>query len=267
MARQRFKVHPAADIFPMMDAETYEGLKADIAANGQNESIVFWCEQLLDGRNRLKACNELGIEPETCELPEDADPFAYVVSANLHRRHLAHEQRSAMAATMATMKQGGDRKSSEIKTQNCVLIDEAAKLFNVSPRSVVSAKHVKENGSKELFEALKQGEVKVGPAEQLCKVVPDKAEQTAVVKQGKKAVSEKIKEAKEKTPPKTRKAKAHDVEPEPEYEDIDEPESCKWDMAVINTFRKCECRLGTLRQLLSELSETEIQILKDWLAS
>jgi len=54
------------------------------------------------------------------------------------------------------------------------------------------------------------------------------------------------------------------------YEDAidDEPEPPKvdrWDMAVINAFRKCENRLGTLKQLASELSETEREILKEWL--
>jgi len=54
------------------------------------------------------------------------------------------------------------------------------------------------------------------------------------------------------------------------YEDAidDEPEPPKvdrWDMAVINAFRKCENRLGTLKQLASELSETEREILNEWL--
>jgi len=54
------------------------------------------------------------------------------------------------------------------------------------------------------------------------------------------------------------------------YEDAidDEPEPCvaeKFDRKVIDAFRKCENRLGTLKQLASELSETEREILKEWL--
>ena len=109
MSKQQFKVHPAAEAFPMMDAEQYAGLLNDIRENGQNDSIVFWCELLVDGRNRLKACNELGVEPETCELPEDADPVAYVISANLHRRHLTTSQRSKVAEKFAQLKRGDNQ--------------------------------------------------------------------------------------------------------------------------------------------------------------
>jgi hypothetical protein len=42
---------------------------------------------LLDGRNRLAACEQLGIEPETTTY--DGDPEAYVVSLNILRRHLS----------------------------------------------------------------------------------------------------------------------------------------------------------------------------------
>src|SRR5690606_33589017 len=49
-------VHPAATIFPMMDDERLRELAEDIKQNGQREPIVYWKDQLLDGRNRLKAC-------------------------------------------------------------------------------------------------------------------------------------------------------------------------------------------------------------------
>jgi hypothetical protein len=53
-----------------------------------------------------------------------------------------------------------------------------------------------------------------------------------------------------------------------EYEDIDPPEAepITFDQTVIRAFERSQLRLGTLRQLLTVLSETEIQILKDWLA-
>jgi len=55
------------------------------------------------------------------------------------------------------------------------------------------------------------------------------------------------------------------------YEDAidDEPEECvveKFDKKVIDAFRKCENRLGTLKQLASELSETEQEILREFLS-
>ena len=53
-----FQVHPAANLFPMMTAEEYEGLKADIAQHKQRKAITVWNGQLIDGRNRL-----LGVSP------------------------------------------------------------------------------------------------------------------------------------------------------------------------------------------------------------
>jgi len=55
------------------------------------------------------------------------------------------------------------------------------------------------------------------------------------------------------------------IDDEPEEYAVPPPAIGKFDVAVINAFRKCENRLGTLKQLASELSETEREILKEWL--
>jgi hypothetical protein len=44
--------HPVANIFPMMSAEEFEALKADILANGLREDIWLHNNQTIDGRNR-----------------------------------------------------------------------------------------------------------------------------------------------------------------------------------------------------------------------
>ena len=59
MTMETMKTHPAADLFPMMtDAELTE-LAADIKANGLLNPVVLLDGQILDGRNRLRAC-EIG---------------------------------------------------------------------------------------------------------------------------------------------------------------------------------------------------------------
>ena len=84
--------HPAANIFPLMTDAEYAALVSDIAEHGQREAIWLHDGMVLDGRNRLLACNELGIVPEFREYTGD-DLQAFVVSLNLHRRHLTREQR------------------------------------------------------------------------------------------------------------------------------------------------------------------------------
>ena len=85
--------HPVANIFPLMDGDDYTALVADIAEHGQREPIWLHDGMILDGRNRYRACMDLGLVPETQEYTGD-DTHAFVVSLNLHRRHLTREQRN-----------------------------------------------------------------------------------------------------------------------------------------------------------------------------
>jgi N6-adenosine-specific RNA methylase IME4 len=83
--------HPAADAFPMMDDKRYKELKEDIAQNGQRSPVILCDGMILDGRNRNKACTELGI---TCVTETfHGNPWAYVWSMNGARRDLVAEQR------------------------------------------------------------------------------------------------------------------------------------------------------------------------------
>lgn len=84
--------HPAADVFPMLDDEAFAALRDDIERHGQRVPIAMYGGAVLDGRNRLRACRELGVEPMTVDVPLDVDPWVYVVSLNLRRRHLLPHQ-------------------------------------------------------------------------------------------------------------------------------------------------------------------------------
>jgi hypothetical protein len=63
--RDRPPFHPLADHFPMMDRTSpeFKGLVASIRANGLWEPITMHQGKVLDGRNRLLACEEARIEP------------------------------------------------------------------------------------------------------------------------------------------------------------------------------------------------------------
>ncbi len=92
--------HPAANLFPMLSEDAQRALADDIAVNGQREPIVLWEGQILDGRNRLAACDLAGVVPVFKALAHCPDPVAYVLSANLHRRHLTDDDRAFCAARM-----------------------------------------------------------------------------------------------------------------------------------------------------------------------
>ena len=204
-----YKIHPVANIFPLMDDAAYETLKADIAANGQWEMIMMHDEQIIDGRNRLKACCELGIEPNIGELPIELDPYQYAVSVNLHRRHLTVTQRSDVAAHLATLRRGQAGNGREVELHKCSsTISDAATLLSVSPRSVAAASYVHDHGCKELIAGLSSGAIPVTLAEKFCKEFTDKKEQAKIAKGGTKAIKEAMKRDKPKSPEDAGSAKA-----------------------------------------------------------
>lgn len=90
-------VHPAADLFPMVEGEEFRELCADIKERGLQQPITIWKDgTLLDGRNRLLACYETHQEV-VLDRYEGADPVQFSLSANLHRRHLNPGQRAVVA--------------------------------------------------------------------------------------------------------------------------------------------------------------------------
>ena len=102
------KAHPYADILPLLEGEAFDSLVADIRANGLMEPITIHEGLILDGRNRHRACGAAGIEPKFLEFDGD-DPLAFVLSLNLHRRHLSESQRGMIAARLETLKHGDNQ--------------------------------------------------------------------------------------------------------------------------------------------------------------
>lgn len=95
--------HPDAKRFPMMSETELDDLAADIAKNGLRDAIKLdpSGEFMVDGRNREIACERADVAAHYECLPEGTDIFAYVVSTNLHRRHLTVEQRHEIIAEIA----------------------------------------------------------------------------------------------------------------------------------------------------------------------
>jgi hypothetical protein len=105
-------IHPAADLFPMMDEEELQDLAADIQQNGLIHPIMLDHDGavLIDGRNRLAACKLARVEPVFDRLPVGDDPLAYIVTMNLMRRSLTKGQQAmARAMVYPEAERGGKR--------------------------------------------------------------------------------------------------------------------------------------------------------------
>jgi SHS2 domain-containing protein len=73
-------------------------LRADIFKNGQQEEIILLDDMILDGRNRYKACIDLGITPKTKKFEGDKGAaLEFVIARNIHRRQLSASQKSIVA--------------------------------------------------------------------------------------------------------------------------------------------------------------------------
>jgi hypothetical protein len=158
--RQQYRVHPAADVFPMMSDAELATLGADIKAHGLKHAILFYSEEpiddrhactsfLIDGRNRLEAMERVGLEldphHDTQFLPRGGDPVALVISLNIHRRQLTKQQQADLivAAIKAGEKlpqvehvsKGGRGKKNPVKTKAIA----AAKANGISESTIERA--------------------------------------------------------------------------------------------------------------------------------
>ena len=162
--------HKYANIFPMIEGSDFESLKKDIEKHGLLTSIVTYEGKILDGRNRFKACTEIGVEPRIKPYEGDS-PLEYVISLNLKRRHLTKQQ-SACAAVRneelmeelsleAKKRQGervdltSDKKLTEVSKPTRAS-EAAAEMFHTNRQYINEAKRIKEE-SPEVFEEIEKG--------------------------------------------------------------------------------------------------------------
>ena len=89
-------IHELAALIPPMSADEYEALRSDVAKQGLIEPIITFEGKILDGRHRYEACQETGTEARFGQY-DGTDPVAFVISANVHRRHLTASQKAVVA--------------------------------------------------------------------------------------------------------------------------------------------------------------------------
>ena len=97
--RDEYKVHPAADVFPMLPDEELDELAADIKANELLEPVEYWggpvqslvddddgeIGEILDGRNRLEGCERAGEKPRFKAVYTDDPAFAAAISPSSNK--------------------------------------------------------------------------------------------------------------------------------------------------------------------------------------
>jgi hypothetical protein len=158
---KKYDFHPLADLFPMLEdrSAAFEALVDDIRERKQQEPVWLYEGKILDGRNRYLACQRLGREIQVKDYVGD-DPIGFVLSANLHRRHLNESQRAMVAGKLTSLGVGANQHTKGQGTS----IDVASKLLNVGRASIDRARKVLATGDVKLVAAVEQGKASVSAA-------------------------------------------------------------------------------------------------------
>jgi hypothetical protein len=190
----KYESHPIADLFPLMEGKDFDELVENIKSSGFNPDfpIVLYQGKILDGRNRQRASETAGIEPRYFTRDDLENPFTYVATANLHRRHLSTEQRAFIASAMANMNRGdfqGNQytKSGIPRSGNTKQVSrtKATKIMQVSEGAYDRARSIERHGVPELVQATKSGKIALTPAAEIARL-PKEQQVAALAKEPKK---------------------------------------------------------------------------------
>lgn len=172
------KIHPVAELFPMLSSSELNELADSIRKEGLINPCVMQGDTLLDGRNRIAACRLAGVAPRFVEYTGNS-PVAFIIGANLARRHLDKGQKIALAleiephfAEEARKRQQEQARRNQPQSQKVENVpplekaksrDQAAAAVGVSGKLVSAAKAIKESDPVR-FEKVKQGQLSVAKA-------------------------------------------------------------------------------------------------------
>ncbi len=189
--------HPVANLFPLLSGEEFESLTNDIAEHGLRDPICLHTDgSIIDGRNRYRACLAAGVKPDFYTFDgTDAELLPYVLSLNLHRRHLnptqlgfvgaeveeyyAAEARKRQATStggatpqlLANLQEaGGDAKKGNAQ-------DHAAEAVGTSARGIARAKKIRREGAPEIVSACIDGTLRATDAAEILDLSHDEQRQ------------------------------------------------------------------------------------------
>ncbi|WP_175950352.1 hypothetical protein [Burkholderia sp. BCC0405] len=161
-----YSLHPLCQLFPSLPQAEFDALKQDIAAHGLRVPIVLYENQILDGANRYRACIDASVEPVYKTFDGD-DPLPFVLSCNLHRRHLTPGQQAMIVAAAQDWAQahgrGGNHgnqhgKPRQSESVHFATVDDRAAAAGVSRRTQLKADKVAK-ADPELAQRVARGEI------------------------------------------------------------------------------------------------------------
>ena len=156
----KMELHPLCEIFPPGDERTISDMSKDIARNGLKDGIITYEDKILDGRNRYLACQMAGVEPLYIrfeDLPNAGNPYQFVISKNLHRRHLGTSQRGMLGQQVLELVNNDG-------TLPKMTLEQIAKHFNVGTTTIKEAGKVKAGAPESMQQEVRDGKMSLNKA-------------------------------------------------------------------------------------------------------
>ena len=183
--------HKYADLFPLLTGEEFDALVEDIKENGLIEPIYLYQNQILDGRNRWKACGVAGVEPAFSEYKGN-DPLTFAVSLNIKRRHLNPSQLAMLGAALMPLLQAEatERKGKAAAGEDMAKLpylgtsrDQAAKMVGLKAARYIDYAVTITEDAPELVDAVRAGDMPIGQAREIAKASDQEAVRKDIAKQ------------------------------------------------------------------------------------
>ena len=206
------------NIFPEAKAEDYNRLLEDIKSNGYDKTqpITIYEGEIIDGWNRQRACDEIGIKPEYVTFTgTDSEAIALVMRTNKRRnlnsgqwaciaaeaddllaviREKAEEDRKAKISAFRSSETGQKFVPSQKDEHSEKTATKAAELFNTNRTYVNQAVKMK-TAAPEVFEKVKAGKMTMQDANKAVRAIPtdpwldDEKERKAKVESGEAVIA------------------------------------------------------------------------------
>ncbi len=179
----KLQLHAACKLFPQIPDDELQQLADDIRANGLRNPVVLLDGKVLDGRNRLAACEIAGVDPRFEKWDGQGSPVEWVISQNLMRRHLTASQRAVVAHDLLPMlakeakeRQRRSKGRGKKVAKNCATFlsngkasEAAARITRTNARYVEMLKAI-HGAAPELVDRVRSGQLSVSDAERLTKL-------------------------------------------------------------------------------------------------
>lgn len=167
----RVVIHPACAALPALPTKAFDDLCASIKAIGLQQPILTDADGLvLDGKNRLWACEKVGVAPRFQKVTIAGDPVRWVFELNRHRLR-KNGQLALAGARLANAEHGSNQYQRKVDAANEAssidTIKEIAKSIGISKAAIDRAKFIlaPKRAVDELIEYLERGEITLGCAE------------------------------------------------------------------------------------------------------